>query len=102
MEKLNVGDNVYWIGEAHGYEVMAKDERYLIVSKQALGETLYSIIDTVDGVCSTDDRVISMYKYGSKFGASRALADINSGDVGLSKRNKASINDVVDVKRTIN
>lgn len=102
MKKLNVGDSVYWIGESRGYKVMAKDERYLIASKRAFGETYYSIIDMEEGVCSTDDRVISTYKYGSKAGASRALADINSGKIGLSKRNKAQISDVIDVERVNN
>jgi len=100
---IKVGSKVYFSGEKRPYIVKAFDGRYAICTKPFnLQQTvLYTIVDFKNVIRSSNNLVFNSYDYMVQGDIDRCLADLKSGKIELSQRNKVDldIDKVVEIRK---
>ena len=88
-----VGQKVKFASERNRYTVQAGDGRYLICTKpfKARETVMYTIVDLEEGIRGTVDLVFNVYDFAAKAGCRQCLKDLQSGDVGISHRNRVEL-----------
>lgn len=92
------GTKVKWIDEKQRFKVISRNDRYIIVAKPYNLQKnccKYSILDLENMECSTDNLVFGIYDYLDKKDCKEALKDLENGEMELSRRRVAKIEDVV-------
>lgn len=86
MDKaVHVGDYVYLPKEKRPYKVMARNERYIICTKNCFGKPLYFIVDLVNKWRAPDNMVFC-FGYENKEQCEERLKELVSGEIELSTR----------------
>jgi hypothetical protein len=113
--KLNLNQNVYFIGERLPYVVKAISERYAVVTrlfdkkedkdlithevkmggfmtrheaeKDYEGQVVYSLLDFEESRKAPNNMVFNDYDYKDQVDIDRCLADLVAGKIELSRRN---------------
>jgi len=80
-----VGDKVKLFGQKRRFTVMARDARYIILTKNCFGEHLYTILD-LDYEWMGPDYTWGAYDYGTKEGCEEALSALQKGELEISRR----------------
>ncbi len=95
---IKVKDKVYFAAEKSPYTVKAFDGRYAICTKPYnLKKTVvYTIIDFKEAKRSTNDLIFNIYDYKVQADIDECLKDLNSGKIGLSRRNSIEL-DIIKV-----
>lgn len=83
--KVQCGDKVYIYGEKRPYTVMARNDRYIICTKNLFGKTMYFIVDLVEKKRAPDDRVFCS-GYTNKEQCEERLQELIEGEIALSRR----------------
>lgn len=102
LSKLSVGDKIYFKEEKRGFEIKARDERYLICTKLAFGEAIYTILDSKELVNSTNNYVFNPYDYKNQTHIDESLLDLQQGGYELSKRKQVNTIEAIDRYRLKN
>lgn len=92
------GSKLKWIDEKQKYEVITRNDRYIIVAKPYNLQKdccKYSILDLENMECSTDNLVFGIYNYLNKKDCEEALKDLEKENMELSRRRLAKIENVV-------
>lgn len=96
LKFLEVGDKIYFYDEKRGFEIKARDERYLICTKPAFGKAIYTILDSEELINSTNNYVFNPYNYLDQGNINQSLIDLENGEYELSLRHQANIIKVID------
>ena len=95
IDILNVGDRVTFAEEKQSYVVKAvsKGARFAICTKpfNARKTVLYSIVDFEKNIRSADDRIFGG-GYETQEQIDENMRDLESGELGLSRRREAPLN----------
>ena len=86
ISKAKTGDKICLFGEARAYKVMARSERFVILSKQCFGKPLYTIVDLKEEWMGPDYLIFGDYDYSSPKDCERAVKDLESGELEISRR----------------
>lgn len=86
VRESKVGDKIRLFNERNRYNVMARDERYVILSKRCFNTFLYTIFDFEEEWIAPDNLIFGIYDYDKKEDAERALKALQTGDIELSRR----------------
>ena len=88
ISKVKVGDKVYGRWEKRAYTVMARNERYVIISKpfNPKKTAQYSIIDLQEWFMWPDNYIMWMYDYLDNKSCDKAIADLWKWGMQISKR----------------
>ena len=86
IRKADVGDKVKLFGQRRRFNVMAKDDRYMIFSKPVFGTFLYTIFDFEDRWIAPDNLIFGLYHYDKREEAEKALKALEDGEIELSRR----------------
>ena len=120
MHKLKQGNKVFFLEDVPAYTVMAVSDRYAIVSRKISKKhdqdllafevhrgasrnmkdawdnckdlPVYSILDFKENVRNPDDRIFGLYDYFSTEDCLSAIQDLESGEMGISRRGAIKIN----------
>lgn len=76
---------------------MARDERYVILSKPCFGKSLYTIFDFIDGWLAPDNFVFGMFDYNDREDTEEALEYLEKGEMELSRRHGISFDEYMKV-----
>lgn len=89
---LREGDKVFIDTEKMPYKVQCRNDRYIICTKpyNPKRTVFYFIVDLLDGVRGTDDRVFC-FGYETTDQCKERLKDLESGRIGVSMRNRVTI-----------
>lgn len=128
MHNLRQGQKVYFLEDARPFKVMATSDRYVIVSRKlckkydwnllqfeverraswSLEEAwesnkdlpVYSILDFKENKRNCDDRVFGCFDYFLIEDCISSIADLESGELGISRRGAIDIN--INYNKTLN
>lgn len=85
--------------EKKKYRIVCEDDRYMICTKPFNPQktVLYTLVDKVEKIRSTNNLVFNDYDYALKEDCERCLSDLNKGiddfdGVQLSHRNRIALN----------
>ena len=90
ISKSIVGDMVHLFGEKRAYKVMARSERFVILSKQCFGNPLYTIVDFREEWMGPDCLIFGDYDYSDPKDCERAIKDLEKGELKISIRHGIS------------
>ena len=90
IKNSKVGDKVCLFAQRRRWNVMAKSERYVILSKPCFGKALYTIFDFEDEWIGPDNLVFGIYDYNKREDAEEALKDLEKGEMEISRRHGIS------------
>ena len=127
-DKLKEGQKIFFVGLKLPMELIARSERYAVVVRsldieddydliyfevergayshteeayEALkDEAVYSLIDFQDEKKAPSNLIFNMYDFFSKKDCVKVVADLESGDIELSRRHGVDLN--IDWDRTLN
>ena len=94
------GYNIWFAEEPHKkWNIKACDERYLICTRPYLKmkTVYYTIVDLKTQKRSCNDFVFNIYNYSTLKDIKKCLADLNSGECSLSRRNQIDV-DIIKLK----
>lgn len=88
LKLLKVGDKIYYKNEKRGYEIKARNARYLICTKpfNPKRTVTYTILDSEELINSTNNCVFNPYDYTSQKDIDESLVDLENGLYELSSR----------------
>lgn len=98
---IKIGSKLYFDDEKQGYTVQAFDDRYIIASKpmNALKAYLYTFVDIKEDIRSRCDLIFGLvHDANNPEDAAKNLAELQSGDLHLSRRAQRTLN-IVKVKQ---
>ncbi len=80
--------------EFHSYKIMIQDENFIIATKpfNAKKTFFYVIVDIKDKVRGKDNYIFGKFDYSDPKDCYQALAELNSGVLGVSGRNRVKLN----------
>lgn len=81
-----VGDKVKMFGQRSRFTVMARDARYIILTKNCFGKPLYTILDLEYEWLGPDNMVFGIYDYSDRSDCEEALAALQKGELEISRR----------------
>ena len=86
---MNVGDRIKFRGDGNRYEVQACDERFAVTTAPKEGEQYYYVlVDLKNQVRGPDDLLFGPREnLTTRQGADSYLSQLQSGRIGISKRN---------------
>ena len=87
--QLRPGMRIWFEGERNGYTIRACNSRYLICTKPfnlKKRTVIYTIVDLERGIRGIDGYVFSPYDYYNQKDCEQCLADLVSGEIGVSRR----------------
>jgi len=92
LNSLKVGDKIYFKGEKKGYEIKARNMRYLICTKpfNPKRTVTYTILDSEELINSTNNCVFNPYDYTCQKDIDESLVDLENGLCELSSRRQVS------------
>lgn len=88
LDELKVGDRIYVANEKRGYQIKARNNRYLICTKPHFKTCLYFIADTLEMVRGTNNLVFNPYDYCIQEDIDDCLDDLEKGKIEVSWRNR--------------
>jgi hypothetical protein len=90
LKFLEVGDKIYFRGEKRGYEIKARNERYLICTKpfNPKHTVTYTILDSEELINSTNNCVFNPYDYSLQKDIDESLTDLVEEKYELSQRHQ--------------
>ena len=86
VRNAKVGDKVKMFGQRRRFTVMARDSRYIILSKNCFGNPLYTILDLEQEWMGPDYLVFGIYDYGDRSDCEEALEALQKGELEISGR----------------
>ncbi len=86
VRQSKVGDKISLFGQKRKYKVMARSERFVILSKPCFGKALYTIFDFEDKWIAPDNLIFGIYDYNDKEDTEEALKNLELGELELSRR----------------
>ena len=95
LEKLNIGDYIYFTDKDEPFKIRARDNRFIIATATINEECYYSILDLEEGICGPDDYILGRFEYEKREDCEKALIEINNGEFEISRRNRAKIEDAI-------
>lgn len=93
--KVSAGDKVFVPNEKKPYRVMARDDRYVICTKNMFGNCWYFIADLKFGWRGPDDRVFCS-GYETKEMCEERLKELQAEEIYLSRRRRIPLD--VDIE----
>lgn len=81
-----VGDKVKMFGQKRRFTVMARDARYIILTKNCFGKPLYTILDLEYEWMGPDYMVFGIYDYSDRSDCEEALRALQKGELEISRR----------------
>ena len=86
ISKSQVGDKIHLFNEKRAYKVMARSERFVILSKNCFGKPLYTIIDLKEKWMGPDFLIFGIYDYSNTEDCKKAVEALEKGDLEISRR----------------
>ena len=98
LKFLEVGDKIYIKGEKRGFEIKARNERYLICTKpfNPKKTVTYTILDSEELINSTNNFVFNIYDYSIQKDVEESLVDLIEGKYELSQRRQVNTVNLID------
>lgn len=98
LKFLEIGDKIYFRGEKRGYEIKARNERYLICTKpfNPKHTVTYTILDSEELINSTNNCVFNPYDYSIQKDIDESLVDLTKGRYELSQRRQVDTIKFID------
>jgi hypothetical protein len=92
--KICVGDKITFAEEVMAYTVKAKSDNYAICTKpfNPRKTVLYTIIGFNEDVRGRNNLVFNCYDYSKQKDIDQCLFDLESGETGISHRNRIPLN----------
>lgn len=86
IAKAKAGDRISLFGQKRRFIVMARSERFVILSKNCFGNPLYTIVDLQDEWMGPDNLIFGLYDYSNENDCKKAIDDLEIEDLGISCR----------------
>lgn len=99
ISKAKAGDKIHLFGEVRAFKVMAKSERFVILSKICFGKPLYTIVDFKEEWMGPDFLVFGIYDYSNTEDCEKAIKDLEKGKLQISRRHGISFETYEEMQR---
>ena len=86
ISKSEVGDRISLFGQKRRFTVMARSERFVILSKNCFGQPLYTIVDLQDEWMGPDSLIFGLYDYSDKDDCKKVIKALENKDFEISYR----------------
>ena len=86
ISSVKIDDKIYLFNEKRAYKVMARSERFVILSKNCFGKPLYTIIDLKEKWMGPDFLIFGIYDYSNTEDCKKAVEALEKGDLEISRR----------------
>lgn len=93
LQNVKVGDRVRMFNQKRGFNVMARSDRYIILSKKCFGKALYTIVDLEFEEMGPDNLIFGIYDYCDPKDCKEALKDLEEGEIEISRRHQLSFDE---------
>ena len=93
IAKAKAGDRISLFGQKRRFTVMARSERFVILSKGCFGKSLYTIVDFLDEWMGPDYLVFGMYDYSNVDDCREAVEALEKDELRISSRHGLSFED---------